>query len=127
MRTKLTKQGWQEFPEYIQIDLHQPFWAGGKKYGWEGEGFGVSAEAIKYAQSVNKNIRIKVFKYDTWEISPKEVFELAQKYNSIFVTRSGVTLIIIPRMDCEKVIGRENQPVVKKNPEELKDQQLRII
>ncbi len=124
MKTKLKKQGWQEFPTYIQIDLHQPFWNAGKKYGWEGEGFGVSAEAIKYAQSINKNIRIKVFKYDTWEISPAEVFKLAHQYNSVFVTNSGVSLIIIPRINCRKIKEIKSvvqQPVAeRRKPEQFK-------
>ena len=124
MKTKLKKQGWVEHPTYIQIDLHQPFWAAGKKYSWEGEGFGVSAEAIKYAQSINKNIRIKVFKYDTWEISPAEVFKLAHQYNSVFVTNSGVSLIIIPRINCRKIKEIKSvvqQPVAeRRKPEQFK-------
>lgn len=131
MKSKLTKQGWQEHQDYIQIDLHQPFWAAGKKYGWEGEGFGISAEAIKYADSIGKNIRINVFRYDTWQISPKEVFELSHKYNSVFVTASGTTLIIIPRINCQKIegqpkpIGKEVQP--KPAEKEIQPKQMEMI
>jgi hypothetical protein len=100
---RIRNQTWIETDTHLVLTLHQPFWSAWKKYGWETqqEGLGVSREAVKKALELGKKLRINVLKYGSYEISPKKALRIASSFT--FKPRDGKTLLIIPRLECERI------------------------
>jgi hypothetical protein len=97
---KIRNQVWIDTEKYLVITLREPFWSAWKTYGWEYgvEGFGVSLEAIKKAQEINKKIRVRLLRYGSYEISPQKALEAGRK----FITRDNKPIMVIPRTAFDK-------------------------
>ena len=117
----IRKQTWIEQDNYIQIVLKEPYWDAGNRYGWEGEGLGVSMEAIRYAFKMDKKLRIRVLKYGLWEISPHMALRRAKEHDSIYIARDGKKLVIIPRIACKKIEKSTIQKKMEQKQEEKRD------
>jgi len=117
---KIRKQTWLEKDDYIQIVLHQPWWNAGRQFGWEGEGLGISQEAIRYAFKFKKKIRIRVLKYGLWEISPHMALRRAKEYGSHYTARDGKKLVIVPRIACHKIEKSKIQKELEQKVEDIR-------
>lgn len=101
----IRNQKWTEYPTFIQLKLHQPMWSAYQKYGWERgvEGLGISKEAINFAHTKGKRIRVVMGTYGKYEISPSKCKQAVDTYNSRFTARDGKELIVVPRTYFAKV------------------------
>lgn len=101
-RMRIRNQIWIDTQTHLVLALHEPYWSGWKKYGWEKgvPGLGISVEAIEKAQELGKKIRVNVLKYGSYEITPTK----AQQYNTNkFVPRDMRPILVIPRTAFDSI------------------------
>lgn len=116
----IRNQKWIETNEYIEITLNEPYWSAWKKYGWtQGvEGFGISGESIDYAITFHKHLRVRVMKYNTYDINPTKLAKEATS-NRMYVPRDKKPIYVLPRTAFDRVLAQVQAPIpVEEKPKE---------
>ena len=77
-----------------KLELRQPFWMAWKQFGWEKgvPGFGIAKDKLL----TNDNVMVN-YQGIKYLISSQEALQIAEKYKSYFVTKTGVKLVSIPK------------------------------
>ncbi len=77
-----------------KLTLRQPWWGAWKQFGWDKgvPGFGIAKDKLMTNDMVE--VHLNGLKY---LISSQEALQLAQRYNSYFVTKTGIKLVSIPK------------------------------
>lgn len=128
MRTKVIRhQNWFEEKDYIMLPLIEPYWSAYKRFKsfQDGEwGVGIAIEAINEAQKLKKKLRIKIFKYGTYEIGYRKCWQYIE--NSMKAADKKI-LLVIPHSAFKHIETNALKDLEKKEDIRLKINQARQI
>ena len=117
---KIKGQSIVEDSQYLTIELEAPYWSAWQKFHWKQgvEGFGLSKDLV--IKSIEKNKPIKItYPYGSYCIDGRKVQEICTHYNSTYTVRGKITLMIIPRSECERIVEYTPPVIVKPKSQQL--------
>lgn len=96
------------------INIKEPFWSAGQKYGWQGSrtGIGIKLEELNGKGPLFITIADRP---EIYQIEKDRARNLVEKYNSIFIAR-GTKLGVIPLQEfiAAEIIKREPKVEIQK-------------
>ncbi len=128
MKKMINHQIVYESTKFITVDIRNPFWSAGQRYGWGDTipGFGISEDIIKYAREKGKKIEVK-HKEDRYSITISKIDECIGKYEAFFPISERIMLWVIPRSAFTKLVPEEETKVdmnkaFSQMPDSIRDQ-----
>ena len=86
--------------EYLRFHIREPYWNAYAKYHWqEGiSGIGIAEGIVKKAESLGRNLKVTFYKNrkHRYTITPSLVRKRAEMYQSYYIARHGIRLLVVP-------------------------------
>src|SRR3990167_5346549 len=94
--------------KYLRFHIRKPFWSAGDKelFGWNKSkrledripGLGISEAIVKKAESMGRNLKVTFYRNrkHRYTITPSLVRKRAEMYQSYYIARHGIRLLVVP-------------------------------
>ena len=89
---------WNKDKNILLVNIGEPFYSAGKKYGWTGNsvGLGINDLVVHHAMKTNATIGVWVGNKPTlYYIRPEKIIELVERYQSYYKTEDGTVLYVV--------------------------------